>query len=99
MCHLPADSKGTRSAGCEKMYELLADNGFRAPLPGLARDQAFSSLSQKRVTKAVRGCLRTRYGEKNVVVSCSAMYQEGCWRGECEISGQVLQYEIRLQHR
>jgi len=69
-------------------------NGYQIPLLGLGKIQVFANLSEKRVTRAVREALRTRYGEENVEVSCAAKFVDGCWEGKCMVQGQDFEYQI-----
>ena len=76
---------------------LIVDNGFRHELPGLGKNTPFRELSEKRVTKAVRECLRRHYGQTAVEVSCEAHMSAGAWEGQCRIDGR--QYPYRIQER
>jgi hypothetical protein len=77
------------------MPTLTVGNGFTTPLAGLGRNQNFPTLSEKRVTKAVRGALRDQYGDDGVEVSCSAAFENGEWIGACEIAGRSETYSVR----
>ena len=91
----------TRSSSGEAenrtMPILFVDNGFRHELPGLGKNTPFGELSEKRVTKAVRECLRRYYGHTAVEVSCDAHMSSGAWEGQCEINGR--EYRYRIQER
>jgi hypothetical protein len=77
------------------MPTLAIANGFTIAIPDLGRNQNFPNLSEKRITKAVRAALRDQYGEKQVEVSCAAVYVNGEWMGACEIDGEPLRYRVR----
>lgn len=75
---------------------LTINNGFTCQLPTLGRIVPFGSLSEKRITKAVRERLRQRYGESNVEVSCTAKFDGTGWNGACVIDGQPFRYRITI---
>ena len=78
------------------MPTLLVGNGFETALPGLGRNTEFSSLSEKRVTRAVRHALREQYGHDHVVeVSGTAYFMRGEWVGECRVDHQSHSYRVR----
>ena len=78
------------------MPTLRVSNGFVVPLPGLGRVQQFARLSQKRVTRCVRDELRRAFSP-GVIVSCTASFVDGLWRGSCRIGGQSFVYSISAQ--
>lgn len=63
-------------------------------ISGLARNKALDTLSQKRITKAVREMLRAKYGFDNVEVSCTAVLKQGMWTGDCWINGEQCLYRV-----
>jgi len=73
---------------------LSVHNGYRAEMHGLGRNKSLRNLSEKRITKAVREKLRSRYGHNNVTVSCSANFRKNKWIGNCSINKKSYQYEI-----
>jgi hypothetical protein len=73
---------------------LIVANGFRQELPGLGKNTPFLALSEKRVTKAVRECLRDEYGLAAVEVSCEASAGANEWHGRCQISGSRFEYRV-----
>jgi len=77
------------------MAFLIVQNEYSSKLPGLGKIRPFPELSEKRITKAVRKNLRSKYGDINVKVSCKAFFFEGMWLGECEIVGKKYKYEIK----
>lgn len=76
------------------MGTLLVANGYRVDLPGLGKIGALLSLSEKRVSKAVRKELRDRYGFDAVEVACNPIRYSDEWRGTCKISGELFAYKI-----
>jgi hypothetical protein len=76
------------------MNILILTNGYTAPIAGLGKMRELRSLSEKRITKAVRSELRARYGLREVTVSCSARLLTDGWHGRCKINGNPLQYKI-----
>ncbi|MCX6821991.1 MAG: hypothetical protein NTW30_04405 [Candidatus Aenigmarchaeota archaeon] len=76
------------------MLILIVDNGFTAELPGLAKIQTFSKLSQKRITRAVRKKLREKYGDRNCEVSCGVEFSNSIWNGKCKINN--MEYDFRV---
>jgi len=74
------------------MTKLHVSNGYQADLPGLGGVSPLSTLSQKRVTTAVRSHLRKRH--RDVEVACKAEWHLCEWRGKCNVSGQELQYSV-----
>ena len=77
------------------MPRLTVGNGFTTALPGVGRNQSFSHLSEKRITRAVRAGLREDYGHQHVEVSCAAAFENGEWVGMCQIEGEPRQYRPR----
>lgn len=77
------------------MPVLKVGNVFEFPLPSLGRKRRFTQLSEKRVTKAVRQTLRTKYGVPSVEVSCAATLVGDAWKGQCMIGGERYAYVIR----
>jgi hypothetical protein len=73
---------------------LKVQNGYSVVISGLGKIRAFSQLSEKRITKAVREALRGKYGESSVEVSCTALFHGGSWRGRCEIDGREHEYYV-----
>ena len=73
---------------------LPVQNGYRAVIPGLGKIRVLEQLSEKRITKAVREELRSKYGEPKVEVSCTALFHDGHWRGCCEIDGRLYEYSV-----
>ena len=69
---------------------IVANRSF--PIPGLGRHQDFSRLSEKRVTKAVRGKLREHF--RAIEVSCSAVLVGASWTGDCRI--ETVRYRYRV---
>jgi len=71
---------------------------FEADLPGLGSRTPFLELSEKRVTKAVRQCLRGEFGpdRDDVTVSCAAHPNgRNQWTGRCRLKGGAwLSYRI-----
>ncbi len=61
-------------------------------IPGLGKHQEFSRLSEKRVTKAVRGKLREHFPK--VKVSCAASLVGEIWTGECRIEDVPCPYRV-----
>src|SRR5262249_36858771 len=61
-----------RRGGLRAIATLIVDNGFKKHVAGLAKNTPFLQLSEQRVTKAVRDCLRSFYGPTQVEVSCGA---------------------------
>ncbi len=57
----------------------------------------FPNLSEKRITKAVRGALRNEYGHEHVEVSCAAAFGNGEWVGACDIQGEPQRYRLRRE--
>jgi len=78
------------------MPTLIVTNGFTEDLPGLGKITPFLALSEKRVTKAVRECLRHQYGFSAVEVSCEAHVEKNEWQGWCHISGEKWKYCVLL---
>ena len=76
------------------MARLVVMNTKAIDIPGLARHRAFDKLSQKRITKAVRDTLRAKYGTDNVEVSCTAVWKQGMWTGDCWINGEKCLYRV-----
>jgi hypothetical protein len=76
------------------MPMLRVSNDFNQEIPGLGKNTPFGSLSEKRITKATRECLRVKYGEASVEVSCSASFRDGVWTGRCWINGTEFVYRI-----
>lgn len=77
------------------MPSLIINDKLKKEIPGLGNIVQFSSLSEKRITKAVRKILREYYGYNNVEVSCSATFRNGVWTGVCSINGYEYSYEIQ----
>lgn len=77
------------------MPTLIISNGQSIYLQGLAKNKPLPQLSQKRITTAVRAAIRQHYGITNVIVSCSADYQQTHWLGQCEIHGLKYDYKIK----
>ena len=63
-------------------------------MPGLGKMRPLLSLSEKRVTKAVRDELRKRYGFDETEVACDAACFSNEWRGKCRIGGEPLTYTV-----
>lgn len=76
------------------MPTLKVSNGFTRALPGFGRITPFRELSEKRVTKATRQCLRSEFGFSAVEVSCGADLREGLWQGKCRIHGEQFTYRV-----
>jgi hypothetical protein len=77
------------------MPVLKVSNGFHWELPGLVKNTPFRELSEKRVTKATRQCLRNDFGVSEVKVSCGAIINDGVWEeGKCWIHGDQFAYRI-----
>lgn len=76
------------------MPTLRASNGLVLVLPGLGKIQDFEALSEKRITKCVRGALRNEYCERLKFVSCSAWYVNSEWHGVFKLDGTVFSYAI-----
>lgn len=79
------------------MPVLRVSNGYQQHLDGLGKVQAFSALSEKRITKCTREALRKQFGFDAIEVSCSAIFDGASWLGQCRISGQPLKYRISTQ--
>lgn len=77
------------------MAMLTVGNVFATAIPGLGRNQNFPNLSQKRITKVVRGALRAQYGDARVEVSCEAVFANGEWAGTCQLAGHPHCYRVR----
>jgi hypothetical protein len=77
------------------MRMLFVANGFSCEIPGLGKNQSFSMLSQKRVTRAAREALRKQYDGERVEVSCAAYFTRGEWVGECRVDQHSHSYRIR----
>jgi hypothetical protein len=60
----------------------------------LGKIRPLLSLSEKRVTKAVREELRKRYGFDETEVACDATYSSNEWRGKCRIAGEPMTYTV-----
>jgi hypothetical protein len=67
----------------------------RVTLAGLGRNKSLLSLSEKRITKAVRETLRRHWPNARIWVSCAASIEEGNWRGACGIEDAEYDYWIR----
>jgi hypothetical protein len=76
------------------MNVFIVANGYRTSLPGLGRNRSIRSLSQKRITKAVREQLCEQYGLPNVEVSCTAKLASDGWHGSCKIYQADFDYKI-----
>ena len=76
------------------MNSLTVTNGYVGDLPGLGRIRKLESLSEKRITKAVRAKLRLEYGDENVCVACKAILCEKGWRGRCTIDAEEFGYIV-----
>lgn len=79
------------------MALLIVKNGFRSELPGLGRNKGIFTLSEKRVTMAVREELRKEYGLPYVIVCCRANLINDKWHGRCTINDIEYKYEIKTQ--
>jgi hypothetical protein len=77
------------------MPTLIINDKVKKEIPGLGKIVKFSSLSAKRITKAVRNILREDYNYDSVEVSCSAVFRNGVWTGFCSINGHKFSYEIQ----
>ena len=73
---------------------LIVPNICQQTISGLGSRIPFSQLSEKRITKAVRECLRASFGHSNVKVSCSASFEGSSWRGECSINESHYSYTV-----
>jgi len=76
------------------MSTLIVSNGYKARRPGLGTIHPLLSLTEKRVTKAVREELRNRYGLQGVEVTCEANRSSNEWRGTCKIAGERFDYRV-----
>jgi hypothetical protein len=89
------ESQARRSAQeADGMNTLKVSNGYGVILPNLGKIRDLPSLSEKRITKAVRDELRKWYGPETVEVSCDATFHEGRWRGRCKIWGERFNYTV-----
>jgi hypothetical protein len=79
------------------MATLRTSNGLSVVLPGLGKIQDFEALSEKRITKCVRGALRKEYSERLELVSCSARLMNSEWHGVFKLDGIVFSYAISAQ--
>ncbi len=78
------------------MPVLIIRGVCRINLPTLGQVKALADLSEKRVTKAVRQVLRTRFGRHNVEVTCKAIQaRRSIWTGLCKINGQRYCYIVQ----
>jgi hypothetical protein len=76
------------------MPTLMVGNGFSTEIPGLGKNQSFSALSEKRMTKAAREALREQYGPERVEVSFLAYFMRGEWVGECKVDQRSHSYRL-----
>ncbi len=79
------------------MPTLNTSNGLTIPLPGLAKNRPFRSLSQKRVTKCAREALHDNYQERLDFVACNAVLEDSLWIGQFGVNGQRFTYTISAQ--
>ena len=73
---------------------MSVGNGYRVEMHGLGEIVPLRNLSEKRITKAVRKKLRSKYGHDNVTVSCSVDFKNDRWIGKCSINKKSYQYKI-----
>ena len=76
---------------------LLVPNLYKDTIPGLGTIRRFEILSEKRVTSAIREKLRVKFGESQVHVTCKASFQDGFWKGQCEINGKSNSYIVKKE--
>ena len=77
------------------MPTLIVGNGWTTEISGLGKNQSFSTLSEKRVTKAAREALRAQFGQERVEVSCAAYFMRGEWVGTCKVDHHSQSYWVR----
>ncbi len=63
-------------------------------LDGLGKIAPFAQLSQKRITKATRAALRLQYSTAEIEVSCTALFLNSAWHGQCKINDEEFHYVI-----
>lgn len=76
------------------MKKLIIENLYQIEIPGLGKYIAFEELSKKRVTKSVRQNLGKEFGNENVIVSCTASFENEVWKGTCIINGKEYNYRV-----
>jgi len=75
------------------MARLVVGKSDKFEIAGLAKNKRFSTLSEKRITMAVRETLRRNRGNE-VKVSCTAHWYQGMWMGTCWIDGVKRMYQV-----
>jgi hypothetical protein len=77
------------------MPTLILENGRKYAIPGLGKIIPFLKLSEKRLTRAVRDCLRETFGTQSVSVVCEATLTASAeWAGQCKIEGHKFSYRV-----